>query len=146
MKRIDDWLLSVFEWLRRHLVGAYLTLVAVVAFVVMVLSGEETEAKIFTGAITVVAWVFVIVYALRSPWRLNTGGRALMYTSLGIAAIGTFMFVVWLLGDFPLKGEIRSVVLTGLLISMLHRLIFALRVQHWERHRDPDSEDTGFPG
>lgn len=119
---------------------------ALAALVVVVLCTPETEASILTGAITAVAWVFVAIYALRSPWRRNAGGRALMYTSIGIAAIGTFMFANWMLGDFPLKAEIRSATLTFLFISMLYRLILALRVQHWERHRDPDTEDTGFPG
>ncbi|WKW85490.1 membrane protein [Rhodococcus phage Reynauld] len=147
MKLLHGWALDGFQWIASHLTLCYLTLVAALAGIVMaVCKDSNLEAQIFTGAVTVVAWVFVLVYGLRSPWRLNPGGRALMYTSMGLAAVGTFLFAVWLFGDIPFRDELRGITMTGLLISMLYRLILALRVQHWERTRDKESEDHGYPG
>lgn len=133
---------AVWSWVKSptHLILLYAT---AASGLLVLLASPELEAAILTGAITAVAWAFVLVYALRSPWYVNPGGKALMYTSIGIAGIGTFMFLNWILGDYPFKTEARAVALTVMLVSMLYRLILALRVQHWERTHDDDEE---FPG
>ena len=138
MTRLD----ATFDWIKNptHLILLY---AALASALLVVFASPEVEAAVLTGAITLVAWVFVLIYATRSPWRLNSGGRALMYTSVGVAAIGTFMFANWIIGDYPFKAEVRAATLIVMLMSMLYRLILALRVQHWERTHDDDDE---FPG
>lgn len=97
--------------------------------VVIALFGPETEARILLTVMTVLAWWFALLYGLRSPWRSTEAGKTLMYTAVGIGLIGFQLISVWWLGDYPFRAEVRSVVVSVLVLSLLHRLIVLWRFQ-----------------
>lgn len=117
----------------RHLV---LGAAAVACGLVVWLFGPETEARILLTVMTILAWSFALLYGLRSPWRSTEAGKTLMYTAVGIGLIGLQLISVWWLGDYSGRAEVRSLVVTVLVLALLHRLIVLWRFQHEESDRE----------
>ncbi|MDV6274106.1 hypothetical protein R3Q06_11400 [Rhodococcus erythropolis] len=116
--------------------------VAVLAGVVIVgLFDPETEARIFLTAMTVLAWVFTLMYIARSPWRATQGGRALLYTSAAIALLGTQLISVWWFGDYRFRAEVRDAVVIFLILTLLYRILVLFRIQQAAR-RVSESDST----
>ena len=116
----------------RHVV---LGAAAVLCGVVVVLFGPETEARILLTAMTILAWSFAVLYGFRSPWRSTEAGKTLMYTAVALGLIGLQLISVWWLGDYPGRAEVRSLVVTVLVLALLHRLTVLWRFQHEEARR-----------
>lgn len=115
---------------------------AVLAGVVIVgLFDPETEARIFLTAMTVLAWVFTLMYIARSPWRATQGGRALLYTSAAIALLGTQLISVWWFGDYRFRAEVRDAVVIFLILTLLYRILVLFRIQQAAR-RVSESDPT----
>lgn len=98
--------------------------------IVILIFPPETEARILISTMTVLAWSFVITYAVLSPWRSTQAGRSVMATTVSIALIGTQLASVWWFKDYLGKAEVRSVVLLALVLTLLHRLLVLWRIQH----------------
>ena len=112
---------------------AIMVLAALAGVAVVALFDPVTEAKILVTAMTVLAWIFCLLYGLRSNWRATQGGRGYMYTSAALALLGTQLLTVWWLGDYPYRSEIRSMVLVVLVMTLLYRTLVLEAIQRRER-------------
>lgn len=92
----------------------------------------EMEARILLVTMTVLAWTFAIVYGFRSPWRATQAGKSVMATSVALGLIGAQLASVWIFGDYPGRAEVRAFVVLALVLTLLHRLLVVLRIQHEE--------------
>lgn len=121
------------------MINAALAVAAALGGLVILIFPAETEAKIMIFTMTVLAWTFVVTYALRSPWRSTQAGRSVMATTMSIALIGTQLASVWWFGDYPGRSEVRSMVILALVLTLLHRLLVLRRIQHADADDGPDS-------
>lgn len=114
------------------MIRAALAVLAVAGIASVVVLPPEIEARVLILSMTVLAVVFVVSYAFRSPWRATQAGRSVMATSVALASIGAQQASVWWFGDYPCRAEVRSVVLLALVLTLLHRLLVLWRIQHDE--------------
>ncbi|MFZ2528426.1 MAG: hypothetical protein WAX14_12335 [Rhodococcus sp. (in: high G+C Gram-positive bacteria)] len=114
------------------MIRAALAAAAVVGVGVIVLCPPRIEAQVLIMSMTVLAIMFVVSYAIRSPWRATQAGRSMMATTVALAAIGAQQSSVWLFGDYAWRNEVRAVVLLALALTLLHRLLVLWRIQHEE--------------
>ncbi|QRE81841.1 hypothetical protein F1734_17390 [Rhodococcus ruber] len=121
------------------MINAALAVAAALGGLVILIFPAETEAKILIFTMTVLAWTFVVTYALRSPWRSTQAGRSVMATTVSIALIGTQLASVWWFGDYPGRSEVRSMVILALVLTLLHRLLVLRRIQHADADDGPGS-------
>lgn len=107
-----------------------LALAAVACGVVMAVFGPEAEARILLTTMTILAWGFVALYGVRSPWRSTEAGKTLMYTAAALGLIGLQLISVWWLGDYAWRNEVRAVTVTVLVLALLHRILVLWEFQH----------------
>ncbi|MGJ5667810.1 hypothetical protein QLG13_08065 [Rhodococcus aetherivorans] len=105
---------------------------------VVIFFDPQEEARILLTIMTVLAWLFVGLYAWRSPWQSTEAGKTLMFTAAALGLIGLQLITVWWFGDYAWRNEVRAFTVTALVLSLLHRLVVL-----WEfQHKDcPDSEE-----
>lgn len=89
------------------------------------------------STMTILAFVFCALYT-RFPWRDSVGGKALMYTSAALGAIGAQVASVWWFGDYWHRNEIRSLVLIALVDTVLYRILIL-----WQIRRFVDGRESG---
>lgn len=71
----------------------------------------------------VLAWLpfflFVVLYAARSPWRHSATGRGLMAVSMAITAVLSFVLLIMVWPTMPdqIKDTIRAVLMGGVTIA-----------------------------
>lgn len=109
---------------------------AVACGVVVAVFDPQEEARILRTTMTILAWLFVALYGFRSPWRTTEAGKTLMYTAVALGLIGLQLISVWWFGDYPFRAEVRSAVVSVLVLSLLHRLMVLWRFQHEEVRGD----------
>lgn len=81
-------------------------------------------------AVSALAIAFAALYWTRSNWRRTAPGRALMYQTLLLSALGIWVTLsIWLKDRIPLKDEVRSVLLLGFVVVMVNLVMTLLRVQ-----------------
>lgn len=71
--------------------------------------------QVLTGCTAFLAWVFVGLYGLRSPWRRTVVGRSLMYVWLALTAVLTLVFFSYWLGAYPGRDYLRVLVYSTLI-------------------------------
>lgn len=80
--------------------------------------------------------LFVGFYALKSPWRAEPVGRALMYFALSLTSILLFALIGVFLGDYPGKAVVRLLMFAALTVTSW-RLFFILRFIQTGKHQPP---------
>ncbi|MCZ4649472.1 hypothetical protein O4106_21865 [Rhodococcus pyridinivorans] len=113
-----------------------LAVAAVACGVVVAVFDPQEEARILLTTMTVLAWLFVALYGIRSPWRTTEAGKTLMYTAVALGLIGMQLISVWWFGDYAWRNEVRAVTVIVLLLALLHRLIVLWEFQHEESDRE----------
>lgn len=92
---------------------------------------ENLLGNIMTPGIAVLAWVFVILYGVRSNWKATQPGRALMYAMSSLAVYSSQVTVsVWTDSSYPFRSEIRALlywVLVGTLMNLIVVLLLSQR-------------------
>lgn len=109
-----------------RVIGA--TLVAAICFALFQLD-QEVYWQTATTAAAVVCWAFVGRYALKSPWRANVVGRALMYTIASLAIVFTLICTSFIFGEYELRPYVRFAVYTTLPIALARMLQVLVQVQ-----------------
>lgn len=87
----------------------------------------ELAASILSATLLIAVMLFVIVYAVGSPWRSGAVGRTIMYRSASMALLLAYVFTFRWLG---LNDEARQEIgtwLYGLLVLAEIRMLFMLR-------------------
>lgn len=85
---------------------------------------------IILGFAVLEIFVFIIIYAVVSPWRSTTSGRALMYTMGSLAVLSVLLGLAILLGsDYPARPYIRIVAYALVSIAVGWMNITLLRLQ-----------------
>ena len=110
---------------------ASLTALAAVGMLVLVLVPDrEAVATVYLGAIVVLGWIFVAVYAFRSRWRYTSGGRVVMQLMLCLTVICT-QGLLTILTDYHYPGRevIRPLLLLGIALAVLDLLLTMVRLQ-----------------
>lgn len=125
--------------------NVFLVLVGILIVAVDVFLSRETQAAIYTGAIAVLSWFFACRYARFSPWRRNIGGRALMYFSISLGAVGAQLLTVWLFGSYPFRPEARAIVFGSLILVLVH-INWILRQAQRERRRRIEEAERAEKG
>ena len=92
---------------------------------------ENLLGNIMTPGIAVLAWVFVILYGVRSNWKATQPGRSLMYAMSSLAVYSSQVTVsVWTDSSYPFRSEIRALlywVLVGTLMNLIVVLLLSQR-------------------
>ncbi|QIX48949.1 MULTISPECIES: hypothetical protein [Rhodococcus] len=101
----------------------------------------EPEARLLVTAMTILAWMFALSYAVRSHWRITQAGRSVMATTVCLALLGTQLMSRWWFGPYPGHHEVRAVILLALVLTILHRLLVLWRIQREGRPME-QSEDA----
>jgi hypothetical protein len=99
---------------------------------------KELVANVILAGTVAVSWAFVFVYALRSKWRQEAAGRAILRMVLGIAAICT-QGLVTILTDYSYWGReiFRPILLLLVLVAVLDLLWTLVRIQRGESIYQP---------
>jgi len=100
---------------------------------VVVVFDPDTEVRVLSVAMTVLAWSFVALYALRSNWRATDAGRTLMYTAGALGLLGTYACSSWVFGAYPFRNELRAAVVGLLVLTLVHRIAVLWRIQQEDR-------------
>lgn len=121
---------------------AVLAMVAIVVVAIDILFERNTQAQIYAASITFLSWFFAFRYARYSPWRRNAGGRALMYFSVALGAVGAQIFSAWTWGSYPFRPEARAFVFGALIVVLVHLNWILNRAQRRRRAEGSDSKGT----
>lgn len=84
-------------------------------------------------------FLFVVLYATRSPWRQSATGRGLMAVSMAITAVLSFVLLVMAWPTMPdqIKDTIRAVLMGGVTIAGFLQLRNLLVLQKQRRDGVP---------
>ena len=113
-----------------------LVLAAVAIVAVDIFATRTVQAQIYTFAVGTLAATFAYRYGRYSPWKNNVGGRALMYFSLALSAVGYQLFTAWTFGNYWGRPEARAVVFGILILVLLHLNWIMIKVQEFQRARE----------
>lgn len=118
--------------MKKHptLIRVLLVLVpALVAYGGTALFGSTTYIK---AAVVLAAWIvysFIILYAIRSPWRLSIVGRSLMWVWISLGTILTLNSTSIWFPDYPFRTEVRVLVYTYTIEALAYFLFVLVGVQ-----------------
>lgn len=103
-------------------------LVAAACFVLFHID-QELYWQAATTTSALICWAFVIRYAVKSPWRANVVGRALMYLIVSLAVVFTLICTSFVFGDYWFRPYVRFVVYTALPFALAGMLWVLVLVQ-----------------
>lgn len=109
---------------------AFAALLGIGAIIVL---EPDSEARLLVTAMTILAWMFALSYAVRSQWRATGIGRSVMATTVCLALLGSQLMSRWWFGAYPWHNEVRAVIVLALTLTILHRLLVLWRIQREER-------------
>lgn len=74
---------------------------------------------VLTFTATALAWLFVLLYGIRSPWQRTVVGRSLMYVWLALTALLSLVFFSYWLGAYPGRDYVRALLYSSLIPAFL---------------------------
>lgn len=110
-----------------------LALAAIAIVAVDIFATRTVQAQIYTFAVGTLAATFAYRYGRYSPWKNNVGGRALMYFSVALSAVGFQLCSAWTFGDYFGRAEARAIVFGVLILVLLHLNWIMIKVQQFQR-------------
>lgn len=113
-----------------------LAILVIAIIVVDIVFDRQRQAQIYTCAVGILSWTFAFRYGRYSPWRTNIGGRALMYFSIALGAVGFQLFSAWTFGDYPFRPEARALVFGTLIMVLAYLNWIMVEVQRKRKRED----------
>lgn len=111
-----------------HVVVAVASVIGIAA--VVLVPDRNALANAFLMAIAVFCWMFVVLYGLRSQWRVTAPGRGVMRLMACMALLCT-QGMATILSDYSYPGReiIRPVLMLGITLAVLDLLLTLIRIQ-----------------
>lgn len=113
--------------------------------VILTIDDLVTVAQWYLLATAFVGWVFVILYAIRSPWRRTHAGKSIMYSKIIISVLCTWFGLAFVFRfQYAGKDELRAFMTLAIFLTTTNIALTLFRIQQMVRHpkkfglKDPD--------
>lgn len=102
---------------------------------ILVADDLTTVAMVFLLATAIVGWAFVILYAIRSPWRRTHAGKSIMYSKVIISALCTWFGLAFMFRfNYAGKDELRAFLMLAIFLTTTNIALTLFRIQQMVRH------------
>lgn len=118
-------------WHSRVQTRLFVCAVALAGFVFIGVADRRLAGQVLYCTVTILAFVFTLLYAGRSNWRETAGGRSLLYVVAMFAIFSAWVSVSFWLGQTytEAKDAVRGFLLVGVVVVFVNLNITLHRIQ-----------------